>query len=117
MFALTPDEVERYHEQGYLLVKAQEHGLVKPQDLKKWTDEVANWPKAKGKWMPYNEVTASGETQLMRTENFADYHDDFRRLLFGEGLTSILGQLAGDVSLDLRFVSMLEAGGADGEVQ
>lgn len=46
--------------------------------------------------MPYDEITPSGERQLMRTENFADYHEKFATLLHGENLRGILGQLAGD---------------------
>lgn len=46
--------------------------------------------------MPYDEITASGERQLMRTENFADFHQGFSSLLHGENLRSILKQVTRD---------------------
>lgn len=98
MLTLTSEQLEFYRTQGYLVLRVDEHKLVDPVTLKAWTDDVANWPRVKGKWMPYDEVNASGEKQLMRTENFADYHDEFRQLLFGEDLAHVLKQLSGDVS-------------------
>lgn len=85
------------------MVRVQEHGLIDPAELKKWTDEVAAWPRVRGKWMPYDEVNSAGEAQLMRTEKFADYHDGFHELLFGPGLTGLLGQLTGDVCAGIRL--------------
>jgi 2-aminoethylphosphonate dioxygenase len=98
MVTLTPEQIARYHEEGYLVLRANEHGLATPEALKSWTDEIAAWPRVRGKWMPYDETTASGEMQLMRTENFADYHEGFGELLLGPDLQGILGQLTGDVS-------------------
>ena len=46
--------------------------------------------------MPYDEITPTGERQIMRTENFADYHKDFSALLHGEDLTGILAQVTRD---------------------
>lgn len=60
---------------------------------------MQSWPKEIGKWMPYEEITASGESQLMRTEKFVDYHDQFNELLCGPALRNVLMQISGDVSL------------------
>lgn len=95
MLILTLEQIATYHEQGYLILRADEHDLVDAHDLKRWTDEVASWPRGKGTWMPYDEVNTSGEKQLMRTEKFADYHEGFQRLLFGEEIAKVLQQLAG----------------------
>ncbi|KXT18708.1 hypothetical protein AC579_2704 [Pseudocercospora musae] len=46
--------------------------------------------------MPYDEITESGERQLMRTENFVDYHSGFSSLLNGQPIKSILKQLTRD---------------------
>lgn len=43
--------------------------------------------------MPYDELTPTGTRQIMRTENFADYHAGFSSLLHGEPLTNLLAQL------------------------
>jgi hypothetical protein len=95
---LSAEQVASYHENGYLVLRAREHGLVaNPTDLKKWAEQVRTWPLEKGKWMPYFEVTASGAKQPMRTENFVDYHSEWKQLICGAGLASILKQLSGQV--------------------
>lgn len=97
MYQLTTQQINQFHEDGFLVVKANEHKLVNPQALKQWTEEVRSWPKVFGKWMPYEEVTPSGQRQLMRTEKFVDYHDGFNELLCGEALRNTLAQLNDDV--------------------
>lgn len=96
---LSPQQVENYKTDGYLLLRCHEHGLVDPTDLRAWTEEVKAWPKVSGKWMPYEEVNTSGEKQLMRTENFVDYQPGFSRLLLGEDLRGVLAQVSGDVGI------------------
>lgn len=93
--------VEQFHRDGYLLVRAEEHGLVTPENLQAWTKEVREWPLEKGKWMPYHEVTASGTRQLLRTENFVDYHPGFHTLLCGDAVAQILKAISGDVSISV----------------
>lgn len=93
---LAPTQLSHFETEGYLILRASEHNLVSPSELQRWATEVQNLPRENGKWMPYDEITPSGERQLMRTENFADYHDDFADLLHGQNLRGILGQLAGD---------------------
>ncbi|KAI1432951.1 hypothetical protein GGR50DRAFT_688635 [Xylaria sp. CBS 124048] len=92
-YKLSNAQVEQYHRDGFLLVPVTEHRLVDGKQLKAWTDEVRNWPREVGKWMPYDEINIHGEKQLMRTENFVDYHADFDALLRGEALRGILAQL------------------------
>jgi hypothetical protein len=82
--------------------------LVSPRDLQAWTGEVRDWPREKDKWMPYDEINAKGERQLMRTENFVDYHDRFRGLLYGEPIGEILKQLSGDVSTLIGFYAVMK---------
>ena len=48
--------------------------------------------------MPYEEINSNGESQLLRTENFVPYHQDFDSFLCGEGMAALLKQLSGDVS-------------------
>lgn len=92
---LTPSQITHFNTQGYLVLRAREHHLIAPDTLQTWTQEIRNLPREKGKWMPYDEITATGERQLMRTENFADYHAGFNTLLHGEDLRGILAQVAG----------------------
>jgi hypothetical protein len=94
---LSQAQIESYSAQGYLVLRASEHGLVDPDALQVWTEQVRSWPRVSGKWMPYDEVNADGEKQLMRTENFVDYHSKFHALLCGEGISRLLKQVSGEV--------------------
>lgn len=93
---LTPQQISHFDTEGFLVLRASEHKLVDPEILHQWTREVRDLPLEKGKWMPYNEITPTGEKQLMRTENFVDYHAGFSELLHGSALTGILSQLTRD---------------------
>jgi hypothetical protein len=93
---LTPAQIEHFHNEGYLVLCHNEHNLISPSTLQQWTNEVRELPREKERWMPYDEITATGERQIMRTENFVDFHEGFSSLLHGEALTSILAQLTGD---------------------
>ncbi|KIX03323.1 uncharacterized protein Z518_06875 [Rhinocladiella mackenziei CBS 650.93] len=95
-FVPTAAQVEQFHRDGYLLLRAEEHGLVAPEKLRAWTQQVREWPLEKGKWMPYHEVNVNGTRQLLRTENFVDYHPDFHALLCGGALAEILKSISGD---------------------
>ena len=97
MVNITQAQVDAYREEGFLILRAAVHQLVDPVGLRQWTEEVKNWPREKGKWMPYEEVNIKGDRQLMRTENFVDYHKSFRELLCGRGLAEILKPLSDDV--------------------
>jgi hypothetical protein len=95
---LSIEQLSFYRDNGYLVLRASEHRLVADTtDLKKWAEQVRAWPLEKGKWMPYFEITASGDKQPMRTENFVDYHEEWKQLICGAGLASILKQLSGEV--------------------
>lgn len=96
---ITPAQKEQFDEDGFIVLRASEHQAVVPQELQSWAEEVSNLPRENGKWMPYDEITASGERQLMRTENFTPYHAGFSALLLGERLRGILAQLTGEEML------------------
>jgi hypothetical protein len=94
---LPQEQIDFFKTQGYLVLRNEQHQLVSPVDLKAWTEDIRNWPLVKGKWMPYNEINADGGKQLMRTENYVEYHPQFHQLLCGDGIASILKQLSGEV--------------------
>ena len=48
--------------------------------------------------LPGERINTKGERQLMRTENFVEYHDGFKDLLCGNSVSGVLAQLAGEVS-------------------
>ncbi|KFY72991.1 hypothetical protein V499_06897 [Pseudogymnoascus sp. VKM F-103] len=92
-YVVSPEQVAQYNSDGYLLIRAGEHNLVTGEELQAWSKEVQSWPREKGKWMPYDEINENGERQLMRTENFVDYHPKFKALLCGENLRGVIAQL------------------------
>lgn len=109
---LTAQQTQRFNVQGFLVLRAAEHGLIDSSTIQAWTDEIRKLPREYGKWMPYDEITASGVRQLMRTENFADYHEGFSSLLHGEDLRGLLGQLARDGMLLFKDkINYKQAGG------
>ncbi|KAF2774467.1 PhyH-domain-containing protein [Teratosphaeria nubilosa] len=89
-------QIDQFDQQGFLVLRYDEHKLVDPIALQKWTSEVRDLPRQHGKWMPYDEITASGERQIMRTENFVDFHRGFSELLHGPGLAGVLKQVTRD---------------------
>lgn len=93
---LTDEQIDHFDKEGFLVLRSHEHGLIDPDVLQQWTAEVRNLPREHGKWMPYDEITSTGERQLMRTENFVDYHEGLASLLHGEALASILKQVTRD---------------------
>ena len=95
---LTDKQRDSFKNDGFLHILHHEHGLIGDVDeLQKWTEHILSWPREKGKWMPYDEVNTKGERQLMRTEKIVDYFQPVKDLLCGDGLLSILKQLAGKV--------------------
>lgn len=93
---ISPAQKEHFDSQGFIILRASEHGAVEPSTVQAWAEEVLNFPEETGKWMPYYEVTSSGERQLMRTENFAPYHEGLGSLLFGDQIRNILAQVTGE---------------------
>lgn len=96
---LSPEQIADFDEQGYLVIRAREHNLIDPLQLQQWCQQVRDLPRENGKWMPYDEILATGERQIMRTENFVNFHDGFADLLHGDELTGILAQLTRDEML------------------
>lgn len=95
-YILTEQQVAQFDHEGFLVIRAQEHNLIDPTLLRTWTDEVRELPREHDKWMPYDETLPDGQRQLMRTENFVDYHAGLASLLNGKALNSILKQLTRD---------------------
>jgi 2-aminoethylphosphonate dioxygenase len=92
-----PEQIAQFLEDGFLVFKTQQHGLVDPEDLRKWTQEAKDWPKVKSKWMSHEEVNIKREKQLLRTKNFVDYHQNFNDVLCGERVAGLLKQITGDL--------------------
>ncbi|KAK5699621.1 hypothetical protein LTR97_005750 [Elasticomyces elasticus] len=109
---LTQEQIDHFDDDGFLILRVDEHKLVDPVALQQWTDEIRSLPRVHGKWMPYDEITESGARQLMRTENFADYHPGFSNLLHGKDLCGLLQQVTRDEMLLFKDkINYKQAGG------
>lgn len=89
-----PQQQTFFEGKGYLILRdvlSKEEAV----DLQRWAQEVHDLPRTGDTpWMPYEEINAAGERVLCRTENYANYHPDFNKLLRGTKMLGILGQLA-----------------------
>jgi hypothetical protein len=113
LLRLTPTQIKHFDDEGFLILRQSEHNLISRSTLHQWTDQVRNLPRENERWMPYDEITADGERQIMRTENFVDFHEGFSSLLHGEALTGLLAQLTkDDVRLFKDKINYKLAGGS-----
>jgi hypothetical protein len=93
-YTVTPVQQAFFDENGYLILR-DVMSKGEAIDFQRWAQEVHDLPRtSETPWMPYEEINASGQRVLCRTENYANYHSDFNRLLRGNKMLSILGQLA-----------------------
>lgn len=93
-YDISPEQQDFFEKKGYLILRdvLSESEVT---DLQRWAQEVHDLPRtAETPWMPYEEINASGQRVLCRTENYANYHSQFNGLLRGTKLLGILGQLA-----------------------
>jgi len=97
---LTKEQVDSFHRDGFLVLSQDNGQCILSQqqieDIKKWTQEVADWPETPGKWMKYFEKGPNNERLLQRIENFVDYHEGFSNLFNGTAFLDVLGQLLGE---------------------
>ncbi|KAJ2248605.1 hypothetical protein GGI13_004591 [Coemansia sp. RSA 455] len=77
-YTLSPEQIDSYHEQGFLKITDlfsadQAKGLVKE------VRDIQSWPDTPGKWMNYYEHNKhTNSLQLCRTENFTPYNEHIR---------------------------------------
>jgi hypothetical protein len=109
-YKILPEQQEFFEEKGYLILR-DVLSASEATDLQRWAQEVHNLPRnASTPWMPYEEINASGQRVLCRTENYANYHPQFNGLLRGAKLLGILGQLAKEDMLLFKEKSEFDTG-------
>src|ERR1700710_1086916 len=93
-YTISPEQQKSFEKKGYLVLK----DILSPTEtvaLQNWAQEVHDLPRtSETPWMPYEEINASGQRVLCRTENYANYHPQFNDLLRGSKMLGILSQLA-----------------------
>jgi hypothetical protein len=70
-------------------------GAPEVESLARWTDELAAWPEAPGKWMRYYERAGEGR-MLARIENFVPYHEGLAALFSSPRLLGLLAECCGE---------------------
>lgn len=108
-YIISPEQKAFFERNGYLII----HDIIsedEARDLQQWVQEVHDLPRTpESHWMPYEEINASGERVLCRTENFANYHANFNGLLRGDKILGTLGQFAGEDMLLFKEKSKVHA--------
>ena len=93
-YEISFEQQKFFEERGYLILR-DVLSQAETTALQRWAQEVHDLPRtSETPWMPYEEINASGQRVLCRTENYANYHSEFNHLLRGHTMLSILGQLA-----------------------
>lgn len=119
VYIIPQDQIDFYHQNGYLVVKRTEHQLFTEEEIQQWCKEVEDWPLERGKWMVYEEINSKGNRQPLRVENFVNYHDKFNSLTRGEDFGSMLSQLSGQkmyVLKDKINFKYINGGGFDAHI-
>lgn len=93
MIALDEAARTSWRENRHLVLR----GALAPaerDELRRWTEELAGWPEAPGRWMKYFEP---GPARLLcRVENFLPFHPGLRALLGRDDLMACLAELLGE---------------------
>lgn len=105
-YDLSESQLAFFEERGYLIIKDCV-SFAETRELQTWVQDVHDLPRTVDcPYIPYEEVNASGDRVLCRTENFANTHSEFGALLRGPKLLGILEQLNGDEMLLFKEKSM-----------
>ncbi len=94
---LDAEQQRHWQDNGWLWL----HGLLGADDLRclrQWTEEIAGWPEAPGRWMRYYERRGADRSEriLARLENFVPYHQGLAGLLLSPRMLELLGHLCGE---------------------
>ena len=111
---LSKQQVEQFHRDGYLLVRA----MYSPEDMENisaWTDDVSSAPETPGKTMMYFETSAMDHSRILsRIENFVPYHQGFGELITRRRMLQAVDQLFGESSVLFKDKINFKLPGADG---
>ena len=80
---LTPEQLEAYNRDGYILIKDVLPKQYK-DNIQKWVKELEDLPETPGKWMKYFELDRVSNSRLLcRIENFLPYFPELDKLANG----------------------------------
>jgi len=111
---LAPDQVARFHAEGFLIVRAL-YSAEEMARIAAWTDEAEAWPETPGRHMMYFERSRKdGARVLNRLENFVPYHPDFNALLRDGRMIGAVSQLLGEPAVLFKDKINFKMPGGDG---
>ena len=88
-------QISAFQRNGFVVVRGLFDG-ESVAEIRRFTDEVQQWPETAGRHMMYFENSADGRRLLNRMENVLPFHEGFRRLAAGVELQGGCGQLFGE---------------------
>ncbi|MEJ2533885.1 MAG: phytanoyl-CoA dioxygenase family protein [Gammaproteobacteria bacterium] len=111
---LTPEQVEQFHRDGYLLVR----GMYDPgevEEIARWTEEVAGSPEVPGRdWKYFESSKDDGSRILCRIENFVPFHEGFRQLITRRRMHQAVSELFGEPAVLFKDKINFKLPGGDG---
>jgi ectoine hydroxylase-related dioxygenase (phytanoyl-CoA dioxygenase family) len=115
MKTIGAEERERLRQDGFLILR----GFFDPAEtetIRAWTDEVAAWPDAPGKYQRYYETAldGSGRRILNRLEDFARFHRGFDALFRAGRLHAAVSTLLGEPAVLFKDKINFKLPGGDG---
>jgi hypothetical protein len=111
---LTKQQIEEFHRDGFLLVRA----MYSPQEMQQistWTDDISGAAETPGKTMMYFETSAKDDSRILsRIENFVPYHEGFGELITRNRMLQAVNDLFGEPSVLFKDKVNFKLPGADG---
>ncbi len=112
---LTKAQIQRFREDGYLIVRGMyETNTV--ADISRWSDDILAWKEEAGRHMIYYEdsVIAGAGIVVSRVENFCPFHKPFDTLMREGRLIDTVSQLLGEQAVLFKEKINMKMPGGDG---
>ena len=87
------ESAEHFAVNGWVLTDTL--GPEGAEEVRRWVEEVAEWPLDGGDWLHHRELTEHGPA-LCRTENFTPFHQGLHDLLRSGPMVEIASNLLGE---------------------
>ena len=111
---LSKQQVDQFHRDGFLLVRAM-YSADEVEQISQWTEDIAAKPETPGKTMKYFESSRKDDSRILsRIENFVPYHEGFSELITRRRMLQAVDDLFGEPSVLFKDKINFKLPGADG---
>ncbi len=111
---LSAEQVADFHRDGFLVVR----GLYSPveiEQIRAWTEALANSPEVAGRdWKYFETHQSTGERILCRIENFVPFHEGFSNLIRKRRMHQAVSELFGEAAVLFKDKINFKLPGGDG---